>query len=264
MVNIKTTDKKRKLGWIPDVPDHRDYMYSAVHKSTIEKLKETVDLRKYCSKVEDQGNLGSCTANALVGNLEFLEIKDKSSNFLNLSRLFVYYNERVIENTINHDSGAMLRDGIKALNKQGACSEILFPYIISKFKQKPNQNCYKDGLNHLISKYIRLNTVEEMKMCLSEEYPFVFGFSVYDSFETEEVATTGIVPMPTKDEQMLGGHAVLAVGYDTTKKIFHESIGSALVRNSWGDKWGISGYFWIPFEYLADRNLSDDFWTIIK
>jgi C1A family cysteine protease len=251
---------KHKMGWIPDLPDHRDFTFSMVHKPVekeVIKLSPSIDLRSMCSKIEDQENLGSCTANALVGALEFLEIKDKIAKFEDLSRLFVYYNERVIEHSVNYDSGAMLRDGIKTLSKQGVCSEELWKYNLSKFKTKPKPNCYTDALNHKILSYFRINTLDEMRLCLADGFPFVFGFSVYDSFESDEVAKTGIVPMPTKDEQLLGGHAVCAVGYNDLTQQF-------LVRNSWGTKWGVDGYFYIPYRYLVDRNLSDDFWTVRK
>jgi C1A family cysteine protease len=247
--------KKNKYGygWVPDLPDKRDIMYSAVRRVP-GKLPKSVDLRKFCPAVEDQGNLGSCTANALVGTLEFLEIRDKVT-FEDLSRLFIYYNERVIEHTINSDSGAMIRDGIKTLKKQGVCSENIWPYNISKFTRKPDAACYKDALNHQIEAYQRLEKVDEMRGCLASGFPFVFGFTVYESFESAAVAKTGTVNMPKKSERVLGGHAVVAVGYNDTKKRF-------IVRNSWGVNWGQKGYFTMPYDYLADRNLSDDIWTI--
>jgi C1A family cysteine protease len=248
---------KHRYGWRPDIPDRRDFLYGDIRKPTVEeiiKLPPSVDLRFICSKVEDQGNLGSCTANALVGNLEFIEIKDKV-HFEDLSRLFVYYQERLIENSISSDSGAELRDGIKTLNTRGICSEKLWPYNISKFRNKPTSDCYTDAAKHVITQYARLNTLTDMKTCLSDGFPFVFGFSVYQSFESDEVAKTGIVPYPKPDEEILGGHAVMAVGYDDKQQRF-------LVRNSWGIGWGIGGYFWIPYTYLINRDLSDDFWTI--
>ncbi len=240
-------------GWVPDLPDQRDFLYSAIRMAPT-VLPHDVDLRSLCSPIEDQGNLGSCTANALVGALEFLELKEKKP-LVDLSRLFIYYNERVIEHTVKTDSGAMLRDGIKTLAKQGVCSEKLWPYIISKFAVKPTAKCYKDAATHTITSYHRILTLDEMLSCLAEGYPFVFGFTVYESFESEEVAKTGTVPMPQPGERVLGGHAVVAVGYDEGTKRF-------LVRNSWGTGWGVAGYFTMPFNYLSDRNLSDDFWTI--
>jgi C1A family cysteine protease len=242
-----------RYGWIPDLPDHRDILYGAVRRIP-KTLPTKIDLRGNCSPVEDQGELGSCTANALVGMLEYLEIKHKVS-FTDLSRLFVYYNERVIEHCVKEDSGAMLRDGIKTLAKQGVCLEAHWQYNIAKFAKKPTPVCYKEALDHQILTYQRLSTVDEMRACLADGYPFVFGFSVYESFESQKVAQTGIVPMPKAVEKQLGGHAVLAVGYNDAKKQF-------IVRNSWGVDWGIKGYFLMPYKYLGDRNLSDDFWTV--
>ena len=242
-----------RYGWIPDLPDQRDILYGAMRRIP-KKLPGKVDLRADCSPVEDQGQLGSCTANALVGLLEYLEIVHKVA-FVDLSRLFVYYNERVIENTVNEDAGAMLRDGIKTLVRQGVCLEKSWPYKISRFAVRPSAHCYREALNYQVLSYQRILTVNEMRACLADGFPFVFGFAVYESFESEEVARTGMVRMPGSAERLLGGHAVLAVGYSDAKKQF-------IVRNSWGTNWGIGGYFMMPYEYLADRYLSDDFWTV--
>jgi C1A family cysteine protease len=243
---------KRRYNWKPDLPDHRDFVYQLASIT----LPSKVDLRPLCSPVEDQGNLGSCTGNALVGAMEVLENIEKAS-FVDLSRLFVYYNERAMEGTIRQDAGAVIRDGVKTLVKSGVCTEKLWPYNIAKFKNKPTKPCFTDGLTRTVSMYSRLNTTTDMRNCLAAGFPFVFGFSVYDSFESDAVAKTGVVPMPGKSEQLLGGHAVLAVGYDDTTQHF-------IVRNSWGAGWGDKGYFTIPYAYLAGRNLSDDFWTIRK
>jgi C1A family cysteine protease len=242
-----------RLGWLPDIPDFRDMMYGAVHPVPA-KLPAHVDLRPHCPPVEDQGQLGSCTANALVGALEYLEVKD-NKRFINLSRLFVYYNERVIEGSVNSDAGAMLRDGIKTLVKHGVCSETNWKYDIASFAKKPPKGCYQEAEKHQILSYARLNTVDEMRATLADGFPFVFGFGVYQSFESQQVAKNGILNMPEKGEKQLGGHAVLAVGYDDADKRF-------IVRNSWGTGWGQKGYFTMPYSYLDDRNLSDDFWTI--
>ncbi len=250
---VMTPRATSRYGWVPDLPDHRDILFGAV-RPVPAVLPPGIDLRATCSPVEDQGALGSCTANALVGALEFLERKD-GVPFKDLSRLFIYYNERVIEHTVNSDSGAMLRDGIKTLKKQGVCTEKLWPYVIAKFKAKPTAACYKEGADHQITSYQRILTLNEMLACLAEGFPFVFGFTVYESFESPDVAKTGVVPMPGPAEKVVGGHAVLAVGYDGGQQRF-------IVRNSWGTRWGQKGYFTMPYAYLEDRNLSDDLWTI--
>ncbi len=240
----------QSYGWIPDRPDHRDYLYSAIAPKI--KLPSKIDLRRQDSPIENQGHLGSCTANALAGLLQFLE-RINGQTYKDLSRLFIYFNERAVEGTIGFDSGAMIRDGIKVLAKYGVCPESIWPYDISKFTRKPAALCYKEGLRHRISSYHRLQTLGEMLNCLAEGFPFVFGFTVYESFESLKVAQTGIVPMPKKSERALGGHAVMAVGYDKAKKRF-------IVRNSWGPQWGQAGYFTIAFAYL--EGLASDFWTI--
>ncbi|MDR2012467.1 MAG: C1 family peptidase [Rhodanobacter sp.] len=243
-----------RYGWIPDLPDQRDQLYGVIYKKVPAKLPAKVDMRAQCSPVEDQGNLGSCTANALVGALEFLELKQKQP-LVDLSRLFVYYNERVIEHSVSQDAGAMLRDGIKTLAKQGVCPESQWPYLINQFAKKPTVTCYTAALKHTIDNYQRLSTTDEMRACLADGYPFVFGFTVYESFESSTVANTGVVNLPKQSERTLGGHAVCAVGYDDKAQRF-------IVRNSWGTDWGQKGYFTMPYAYLADRNLSDDFWTV--
>jgi len=246
---------KRKFGWLPDIPDQRDFLYATILKVP-KVLPPVVDLRKACSTVEDQGELGSCTANALSGSLEFLDLID-DNNYTDKSRLFIYYNERAIEGRANEDSGAMLRDGIKALVKWGCCSELQWPYTISAFASKPTSACYKSAIKSCIVSYHRLNTLDEMKICLASGFPFVFGFAVYESFESPSVAKTGRATMPRKNERMIGGHAVMAVGYNEKQKMF-------IVRNSWGTDWGMNGYFTMPYGYLASRDLSDDFWVIKK
>jgi C1A family cysteine protease len=245
--------QKPGYGWIPDIPDQRDILYTAV-RAVPAVLPPSVDLRPLCSPVEDQGNLGSCTGNALVGALEFLDKKNKAT-LIDMSRLFIYYNERVIEHSVKSDSGAMLRDGIKTLKKQGVCSEKKWPYVISKFAVKPTPACYREALNHQITSYQRILTLDQMRACLAEGFPFVFGFTVYESFESQETAKGGVVRMPQAEERAVGGHAVLAVGYEDSKRRF-------TIRNSWGTDWGMKGYFTIPYDYLADRNLSDDFWVV--
>ena len=244
---------KFKYGWRPDVPDHRDFKYQAILPVEI-PIPQKIDLTLYCSSVENQGTLGSCTANALVGNLEFLDKRNEEVSE-DLSRLFLYFNERVLENSVCEDSGAALRDGIKTLAKYGCCLEQDWAYDISKFAKKPPLSCYLKARRHRIDSYHSIEGRQEMITCLAEQYPFVFGITVFESFESDEVKKTGIVPMPGDNERSLGGHAVMAVGYDLDKRTF-------LVRNSWGEKWGVKGYFTLPFDYVD--NLARDFWTVRK
>jgi C1A family cysteine protease len=249
------TRKIKRYGWIPDIPDQRDYLYAAP-PAFLRALPPRVDLRKQCPPVYDQGQLGSCTANAIGGAVEFDQMKEKLPQIFIPSRLFIYYNERVIEGTVNTDAGAMLRDGIKTVAKQGACPEPMWPYLIARFKTKPSAACYAEGAKHTAVSYQRLvQSLSQMQGCLASGYPFVFGFTVYESFETNTVARTGHVPMPASGEHVLGGHAVCAVGYDIKRRWF-------ICRNSWGTSWGMRGYFTIPLAYLTDADLSADFWTI--
>lgn len=248
------TRKIKRYGWIPDLPDHRDLMYAAPMQ-VLAKLPSKVDMRSQCPPVYDQGQLGSCTGNAIAGDIEFDLKKEKKQDFVP-SRLFIYYNERVIEGTEDHDSGAYIRDGIKSVAKLGVCPETEWPYDINKFTEKPPQKCYDDALKTKATSYSRITrNLNQMKACLASGYPFIIGFTVYESFESQESMRTGVIPMPAADEQVLGGHAVLVVGYDDSQSRF-------IVRNSWGDGWGMKGYFTMPYAYLLDAELSDDFWTI--
>lgn len=244
---------RRKYGWVPDIPDQRDFLYRSIMRPPA-VLPRAVDLRKDCSPVEDQGHLGSCTAQALVGALESLDVKN-GDGYADQSRLFVYYNERVIEGRTAEDSGAMLRDGIKSLVRWGSCPEKSWPYDIGRFAVKPSARAYSEGGKHTITSYHRILSLDEMRSCLAEGFPFVFGFTVYESFEGPQVARTGVVSMPGPDERPVGGHAVMAVGYDDGTQRF-------VVRNSWGDRWGLKGYFTMPYMYVSSPMLSDDFWTI--
>lgn len=242
-------------GWIPDLPDQRDYLYAAPVEM-IGALPASVDLTAACPPVYDQGRLGSCTANAIAGAMEFDQMKQNLSPVFVPSRLFIYYNERVMEGTVDSDSGAQIRDGMKSVGKQGACPEDMWRYLIEKFREKPTDACYQAALQHRAILYQRVNRdLAQMKGCLASGYPFVFGFTVYESFESEKVAQTGHAPMPQHGEKVLGGHAVLAVGYDDANQWF-------MVRNSWGTGWGMQGYFTLPYTYLISRRLASDFWTI--
>jgi C1A family cysteine protease len=241
-------------GWNRDLPDGRDYMYAAPLE-VLADLPLKVDLSGDCPGVYDQGQLGSCTANSIGGALEYDQMKQGQKAFTP-SRLFIYYNERKIEGTIDSDSGAMIRDGVKSVNKVGAPPETDWPYDIDKFRDKPPKKAYDDAKKHQAIRYARLTqTLGQLKGCLAAGFPFVFGFVVYESFESPEVAKSGDAPMPRANEAQLGGHAVLAVGYDEDTQRF-------LIRNSWGTGWGKKGYFTLPYPYLLQASLSSDFWTI--
>jgi C1A family cysteine protease len=250
----KNTASKHQYGWIPDVPDQRDMLFASHVR--VAKLPAKADLRLHCPPVYDQGSLGSCTANAISAAIQFERRKQKFKPDFVPSRLFIYYNERVIENSVASDAGAQIRDGIKSVASQGDCPETEWPYDIQKFTSKPTAQCYKDAINYTAVQYQRVPQVlNQMKGCIASGYPFVFGFSVYTGFESEVVAETGVANMPTGKERLLGGHAVVAVGYDDSTQRFN-------VRNSWGKKWGNKGYFTLPYAYLTDSNLADDLWTI--
>jgi C1A family cysteine protease len=250
-----------RYGWVRDIPDQRDFTYAAPLRQAM-ALPPKVDLRKQCPPVYDQGQLGSCTANAIAGALQFDMIKQRQTDYVP-SRLFIYYNERVIEGTVGQDAGAQIRDGIKSVATQGACPEGKlnapppdWPYDITKFADKPPSPCYAKAKDFTAISYLSVTqNLADMKGCLAEGFPFVYGFTVYESFESAQVARTGKVPMPQQNERVVGGHAVMAVGYDDANRWF-------ICRNSWGPGWGVAGYFFMPYAYLIDDNLSDDFWTI--
>ena len=244
-----------RYGWVPDLPDGRDHLYAAPMLGAA-VLPVKADLRPNCPPVYDQGQLGSCTGNAIAAAVQFERKKQGMAPDFPPSRLFIYYNERVIEGTVGTDAGAMIRDGIKSVATLGVCPEADWPYNINKFTKKPTAKAFKDALHARAVSYSRVTrTLQQMKGGLASGFPFVFGFSVYESFESADVAKTGVVPTPVANEKLLGGHAVLAVGYDDAQQRF-------FVRNSWGAGWGMQGYFSMPYSYLLDANLSDDFWTI--
>ncbi|HEV2237907.1 MAG TPA: C1 family peptidase [Ktedonobacterales bacterium] len=245
----------KRYGWIPDLPDQRDQLYAAP-APTLATLPASADLRPQCPPVYDQGELGSCTANAIAAAIEFDQMRQKLPKTFIPSRLFIYYNERVIEGTVGTDSGAQIRDGIKSVAHQGACPEAEWKYDITKFAKQPDQQCYRDAALDRVVTYQRLvPSLTQMKGCLASGFPFVFGFTVYASFKSPDVAKTGQVPMPALGEPVLGGHAVMAVGYDDTQQRF-------IARNSWGATWGMAGYFTMPYAYLLQAGLASDFWTV--
>lgn len=252
---IRRPSRHGAYGWVRDLPDTRDFLFAAPLLRFPQGLPTSVDLSSECPPVYDQGQLGSCTGNAIAAAVQFDQMKQGNKAFAP-SRLFIYYNERVIEHTVTSDSGAQVRDGVKSVAKLGAPPETDWPYDISKFADKPPASAYTDAKQDLVSSYSRvLQNLTQMQGCLAAGFPFVLGFTCYESFESDEVAQTGVLNMPASGEQVVGGHCVLAVGYDSSARTF-------VIRNSWGATWGKKGYFTIPFEYLLDSQLSSDFWTI--
>ena len=245
----RTLGKNFSLIWKPDNRDTRDYKYQITQKAN----PNIIDLRPYCSSIENQDSLGSCTGQSIAGAIELLNKRSGKPN--DVSRLFIYYYERLILGTVNYDSGAYIRDGIKATNKYGASLESHWPYDIRKFKQEPINEAKSDALNRKVTRYERVEDFNGCIDALTNGYPVVMGFYVYDSFMSKNVTKTGIMPYPnTRREKLLGGHAVLLVGYNKTKKVF-------IVRNSWGTNWGDKGYFYMPFD-IVKPNMSSDYWII--
>ena len=256
----KVTDKlqpksKAFFGWTPDTPDHRDMMFSLPKK--MKNLPSKIDLRTNQIAIFSQGSLGSCTANAVATAFIFSLIKQNDPLFIP-SRLFIYYNTRLRSGNVSIDSGATLRSTVKSINRVGVCEEKYWPYTIEKFKNNPTESSYNDADGNKAVRYERLTrSLYDFKSCLTSGYPFVCGFAVYESFQSKEVAKTGKMSMPDLKERSLGGHAVIVMGYDDDTECF-------IVKNSWGTKWGDKGYFYMPYDYLLNRNLSDDFWVIQK
>lgn len=243
--------KIKGFGWKPDLPDKRDIHYSVTKKSP----PKLVDLRNIDVPIYDQGDLGSCTANAIAAHLDFNR-KKQGESLITPSRLFIYYNERLLEGTVDSDAGATIRESVKVVTKQGAAPESEWGYDISQFAVEPPKNVYTDALKFQSLQYQRLaQTLGAFRSCLATGYPFVGGITVYNSFHNADVG--GMVPVPSLNDTVEGGHAIMFVGYDDSQKHF-------IVRNSWGTGWGDKGYFYLPYDYLLDPNLASDFWSLRK
>jgi C1A family cysteine protease len=251
-------------GWRPDLPDHRDFLF-APQPDLVRALPRKVDLRPTMPPVYDQGQLGSCTACAIAAIFEYDQLRQQEPSWTP-SRLQIYYNERVKEGTADSDSGAMLRDGIKVVNKLGVAPETEWPYDIARFTESPPPDVIKAALGNTALEYRRIpRNLHAMKACLAAGFPFVLGFTVYESFESDAidaVGRTGFMTMPQPQEQVLGGHAVVAVGYTDNESYLASNC--FVVRNSWGKDWGLGGYFYMPQTYVLDRGLSSDFWVITR
>lgn len=254
-VEEKEEEKQRKWGWIRDdenldIPFHQFDIYPRLGDIKL------VDLRYNCPPVYSQGYLGSCTANAMAAAYEFDEIKQQEAHLFIPSRLFIYYNERLIQGTINEDSGARISVGMKAIDEYGVCPENMWPYHIKDYKDPPPIMCYESAVNHRCIEHKRVKQdLIQMKQCLFLGLPFVFGVDLYTSWDL--IGSDGMVPMPGTEEKIIGGHAMLCVGYNDEKKVF-------IVRNSWGIQWGDKGYCYFPYAYLTNHSMASDFWTLQK
>ena len=242
-VDIKSLLKPNlsKYHWRRDRPDSRDHMFTAAPPS----LPASVDLRSYASTIEDQGQLGSCTGNAIASAIELID--RKSSKRLEISRLFIYYEERVLERTVNYDAGAYIRDGIKVCYTKGAPLETLWPYNLRKWATKPTTAAYSDALKRKVTGYQRCANFAAVKNAVALGNPVIIGFDVYESFEQgtwQQSGGSGLMPYPNVNtEQLLGGHAVCIVGYNDNL-----DGGRFIVRNSWGTSWADNGYFYMRSE----------------
>jgi C1A family cysteine protease len=241
-----------KYHWLPDKPDSRDKIYQPTGLGT---AVNAIDLRQYCTPIENQGALGSCTGNAIAGAIELLNKRNRKQT--DVSRLFIYYYERLLEGTVNYDSGAYIRDGIKVTYTYGAPLESLWPYNITKYRTAPASSAVKDAAKRKVTLYQRATDFNACIDALTNGFPVVIGFTVYDSFESGNWwYTTGVMPYPnTNTESILGGHCVLLVGFNKATQQF-------IARNSWGTSWGLSGYFYMPFPVIQNTYMSADFWVI--
>lgn len=245
--------KIQRYGWKPSLPDPRDLVADTAE---IETAAE-VDPRGDMPGPYDQGQLGSCTANAVGGAIEYNNRLD-GDDYGTPSRLFIYYGERQLEGSLTQgDTGAFGRDGFKLAHKVGTPPETDWPYDITAYQQKPPEQAYTDAAKHKIGDYrVVGRSLSRFKAVLSNRQTIAFGFSVFESFESKEMASTGMMAMPEPGEKALGGHEVLMVGYLAKEPNY------ALIRNSWGTDWGMGGYFLMPWTYLLESNLSSDFRTI--
>ena len=214
-------------------------MYTAPG-DVLRSLPSAVDLRSACPPVYDQGHLGSCTSNAIAAAIQFDQTKQRQVPTFTASRLFIYYNGRLLAGTVTSDTGLIIRDAVKSVTQVGACPELMWPYRPMALYIRSSAAAYRVAAWHTAIRYQRVGQdLNQMKGCLASGYPFTFGFTVYQSFESEPVARTGIVSLPGPGETDVGSHAVLAVGYDDARQWF-------IVRNSWGPRWGMAGYFTLP------------------
>lgn len=253
----------RNFGWKRSVgaDDPNILKYVPQQKAII--FPPSLDLRPNCKSIPiyDQGDLGSCTANAVCFAYRYTEMIQNLPHIFSPSRLFLYYNTRVLMNEVNIDSGASLRDTIKTAATSGVCSESVWKYDITQFTVKPTQLCYDQAVTAKVLTYASVaQNINSIKGALASGYPVVFGFDVYSSFMN--ISTNGIMPIPASTESIIGGHAVTIVGYDDSIKFPNTASGGFIIRNSWGSSWGANGYFYMSYTYALNALHAGDFWII--
>lgn len=248
----------RKPGWygyIPDLPDIRDRPMKVKVPKSLPRTVTLEDNIGFQFPVYDQGDLGSCTANAIAAACEY-QLRQQHLPEFTPSRLAIYYGERKIEGSIGSDAGAMIRDGMKVVAREGVADERIWPYATDErtFTEQPPEEYYQQAALRQVVSYERVEQNERaIRQALAAGHPIVFGISVYESFESAAVDKTGKVPMPKSSEAMLGGHAILMTGYTPTLVHF---------RNSWGVGWGRAGYGSLPLDYVLNGDLAEDFWIV--
>lgn len=264
------TPSGRYLGRKPDSPDSADRRFAKVHATyNIADLPPSADLRSALPPCFDQGKLGSCGPNSGAGLMAHQFPEMASTGF---SRLQIYYDVRVIEGNVGEDSGVETRDVLKTLQATGAAPETDWPYDIRIFSKAPPSTAYAEASKYKLDSYSRLVAEDEYMNCLAQGAPFILGFTCYESIDSNDLARTGVMPWPNKNERVLGGHDVLVVGYDrdfkSTEAFTKSGVDPALVsdqalliRNSWGTGWGIAGHFWMPMGYASNPSTGGDAWT---
>jgi C1A family cysteine protease len=229
-----------------DPPDWRDLVY----ESTLKPRRDSVDLRPWASAVEEQGHLGSCTGQAVVGSYELLVNRNYAAQATDLSRLFVYYNARLLEDVVNEDVGAYIRDAIKAVQQYGVCDERTWPYRINYFNITPTEASYQDAKKRNIKNYRRVVGLPDILDVLNSDRPITFSLLVYSEFDRLEDSADYILRLPAADAEPLGGHAMCLVGYDLKREL-------VLARNSFGADWCMGGYCWLTFEYMRQATMDN-------